>query len=110
MTIDRFKDIRHRITDHNFTDMKGNQQGTRYLGVPGIERQGRNIIIGLYPCRSFVGCQSRGGQSQPNRVNRVRDPRDLQLIWAENRDVCRSGRGCLQAATTNLFCRGAGQK
>ena len=29
----------------------------------------------------------------------VQDPRHLQLIWAENCDVCGSGPGCLWAAT-----------
>jgi len=33
------------------------------------------------------------------RIIWVRDPRYSQLIWAENRDVCGSGHGCLRAAT-----------
>ena len=35
------------------------------------------------------------------RIIWVRDPRYSQLIWAENRDVCGSGHGCLRAATNS---------
>jgi len=47
----------------------------------------------------FAGCLQL--MSAHLQIIWVRDPRYLQLIRAENRDVCRSVPGCLQVATPN---------
>lgn len=47
----------------------------------------------------FAGCWQL--MSAHLEIIRVLDPRYLQLIWIENRAVCRSACGCLQAATAS---------
>ena len=44
----------------------------------------------------FAGCWQL--MSAHLQIIRVLDPRYLQLIWIENRAVCRSACGCLQAS------------